>query len=236
MKRSEIDRLGGRLRKGLSTEDLDLLNDYRREFRPAYEKVKAKLLAEFGIEIGGRPAKSTPAILDKLQRSSMRLSQMQDIAGCRIVVAGIVEQDQAHAKVDALFDVTVFDRRVRSSFGYRALHLVVREYDHPVEIQIRTSLQHAWAALSEKVADSFGGDLKYGGGPDKIRTSLNELSDTIAEFENDFERKVSEFSDQAGSSEILNHIAADWGKVSSDFKSAIDDKIQMVLTQLERRS
>jgi ppGpp synthetase/RelA/SpoT-type nucleotidyltranferase len=81
-----------------------------------------------------RPAKSTVSIVRKLRRESIRLSQMQDIAGCRLVASSIEEQD---AVVQALprehHDWSVHDRRTRPSYGYRAVHVVARGGGKPVE-------------------------------------------------------------------------------------------------------
>jgi ppGpp synthetase/RelA/SpoT-type nucleotidyltranferase len=181
--KSDLDRLGDRLRGGISPEDLTFLDTYRRGFRNAYDSVVDRVRAELGLEASGRPAKSTPAIVDKLCRSSMRLTQMQDIAGCRVVVPDIPAQDWVIARLDQMFDATVIDRRVKPSNGYRAVHVVVREVGLPVEVQVRTDLQHVWAESSEKLADAFGSQLKYGGGPKEIRELLDDFSKMIGDFE-----------------------------------------------------
>jgi ppGpp synthetase/RelA/SpoT-type nucleotidyltranferase len=82
-----------------------------------------------------------------------------------------------------MFDATVIDRRVKPSNGYRAVHVVVREVGLPVEVQVRTDLQHVWAESSEKLADAFGSQLKYGGGPKEIRELLDDFSKMIGDFE-----------------------------------------------------
>jgi ppGpp synthetase/RelA/SpoT-type nucleotidyltranferase len=183
MNKSDLDRLGARLRGGISPEDLTFLDTYRRGFRNAYDSVVDRVRAELGLEASGRPAKSTPAIVDKLCRSSMRLTQMQDIAGCRVVVPDIPAQDRVIARLDQMFDATVIDRRVKPSNGYRAVHVVVHEVGLPVEVQVRTDLQHVWAESSEKLADAFGSQLKYGGGPKEIRELLDVYSNMIGDFE-----------------------------------------------------
>src|SRR6266704_1936073 len=80
-----------------------------------------------------------PSLLPLYQRSyaekTIRLTQIQDIAGCRIVTPDII------------------DRRDTPSHGYRAVHVIVRHSGKLVEIQVRTALQHLWAELSEKLAD-----------------------------------------------------------------------------------
>ena len=88
-----IDQLGERLRQAITVEDLRLLDQYRREFGADYAVVVASVRDALALDTSGRPAKSTTAIVEKLKRGSMRLSQMQDIAGCRIIVDDILVQD-----------------------------------------------------------------------------------------------------------------------------------------------
>jgi putative GTP pyrophosphokinase len=86
MSKTQIDRLGDRLKKGNITEDdLRLLDQYRRSFTEAYEFVVGAIRKELSLEPTGRPAKSTTSIADKLRRESIRLTQIQDIAGCRLI-------------------------------------------------------------------------------------------------------------------------------------------------------
>lgn len=109
---------------------------------------------------------------------------MQDIAGCRVVVADISEQDRTVEKLTQTFaSVTVVDRRLKPSHGYRAVHLIVRDHRRPVEIQVRTYLQHAWAELCEKFADLIDPAIKYGGGPGALRKLLDMAMMQIVEIE-----------------------------------------------------
>jgi ppGpp synthetase/RelA/SpoT-type nucleotidyltranferase len=183
MNNSELDRLGERLRGEVTAQDLTALDAYRRGFRLSYDAVVDRVRTELGIEVSGRPAKSTTAIVDKLRRGSMRLTQMQDIAGCRVVVSDIAAQSRLIGALERMFEVTIVDRRARPSYGYRAVHVVAKSNGLPVEVQVRTDLQHVWAELSEKLADTFGITLKYGGGPVLIRKTLDDYSDLIADFE-----------------------------------------------------
>ena len=178
-----VDQLGERLRRLLTVDDLRLLDQYRREFGPDYAAVVASVREALQLEASGRPAKSTAAIVDKLNRGSMRLSQMQDIAGCRVVVADTPAQDAAIRQLASVFHSTTIDCRERPSHGYRAVHVIVRPVRRPVEVQIRTVLQHLWAEFSEKAADTFGMDVKYGGGHKVIRDALDGASDLVARFE-----------------------------------------------------
>ena len=178
-----VDQLGERLRVTLTVEDLRLLDRYRREFGPDYATVVASARDALGLEVSGRPAKSTTAIVEKLNRGSMRLSQMQDIAGCRVVVADTLQQDTVVDQLATLFPSTTMDRRQKPSHGYRAVHVVVRPRKRPVEIQVRTVLQHLWAEFSEKAADAFGIEVKYGGGNKTFRNALDNASVIVARYE-----------------------------------------------------
>jgi ppGpp synthetase/RelA/SpoT-type nucleotidyltranferase len=183
--KSQIDRLGDRLKKGSITEaDLRLLDLYRRSFTPAYEIVVATIRQDLALEPTGRPAKSTTSISDKLRRESIRLTQIQDIAGCRLTVANIAEQDSVVQSLANLFEKTlVVDRRERPSHGYRAVHVVVNSLDKMIEIQVRTSLQHLWAELSEKFSDIVDPTIKYGAGDEDARELLTVASDVIIKME-----------------------------------------------------
>jgi putative GTP pyrophosphokinase len=113
----------------------------------------------------------------------MRLSQMQDVAGCRIVVKDTLAQDDLVSQLARLVPTVTIDRRERPSYGYRAVHVIAKLSQHPVEIQVRTLLQHLWAELSEKYSDRFGVDTKYGGGDKAIRSALDAASNLVARFE-----------------------------------------------------
>jgi ppGpp synthetase/RelA/SpoT-type nucleotidyltranferase len=109
---------------------------------------------------------------------------MQDIAGCRIIVSDVVAQDEVMGRVAQAFEeASVVDRRKSPSHGYRAVHAIVRQGAIPVEIQIRTELQHKWAQLSEKLSDVIDPSIKYGGGSDLLRSQLARLSENVGKVE-----------------------------------------------------
>ena len=181
--KTQIDKLGERLKGGHHTEsDLRLLDDYRRSFGDAYEFV-FRTIREGGEFPRGRWAKTRDSIVNKLCRESLRLSQMQDIAGCRVVVVNIVQQDQFVASLRTFFPgATVIDRREKPSYGYRAVHIIAEVSGKPVEIQVRTELQQKWAEISEKLSD-VDSAIKYGGGPDELRKLLASASQMVAAYE-----------------------------------------------------
>lgn len=182
--KSEIDRLGDRLRAGETEPDLRMLDEYRQSFANAYANVTETTRKLSQLEVTGRPAKSTTAIVEKLRRESIRLSQMQDIAGCRVLVKDLKSQNALVKHLEAAFvDVVIVDRRAQPSHGYRAVHLVVTSELRTVEIQVRTTLQHFWALLSEKVADKLGNAIKYGRGDPAVQQQLEGLSASVANGE-----------------------------------------------------
>ncbi len=183
--KTQIDRLGDRLKRGPHAEDdLNMLDEYRRSFGEAYERVVQTISRQLRFSTTGRPAKSTVSIVEKPRRESIRLSQMQDIAGCRITVKNIAVQERAVASLSTAFPEShVIDRRDNPSLGYRAVHVIPKIDGKPIEIQIRTELQHLWAEFSEKSSDRFGSMIKYGGGPEAARQTLVTAAAAIAACE-----------------------------------------------------
>jgi putative GTP pyrophosphokinase len=183
--KTQIDRLGDRLKKGeISDADLRLLDEYRRSFADAFEIVIGKIRNELSLELTERVEKSTPSIVEKLKRESIRLSQIQDIAGCRLIVPDVVTQERVVQSLEKHFERTaIIDRRQKPSHGYRAVHVIVGCLDKAIEVQVRTSLQHLWAEISEKFSDVIDSSIKYGGGNEDVRKYLTESYLYIAQAE-----------------------------------------------------
>jgi hypothetical protein len=118
--------------------------------------------------------KRLDAIHLKLRRPEnhpMKLSTMQDIAGCRAVVENLTEARQLAALYPKISRDYVSTPKAD---GYRSLHIVERyeprnKEDEPyrgckIEIQIRSRLQHGWAAALETIDFVKEEKLKLGGG------------------------------------------------------------------------
>ncbi len=183
--KSQIDRLGERLRcETISDDDLREMDRYRRSFNEAYDIVISAIQAKLTLLPTGRK-KTNSSIIAKLKRlPTIGLTQMQDIVGCRMIVSNVLEQDDIVEKLCAIFPQSqVKDRRVRPSFGYRAVHVIAKVAGRPVEIQIRTEWQHLWAALSENLSDIIDPQIKYGGGPDELCERLKTFSSVIQQIE-----------------------------------------------------
>ncbi len=229
LSKTQVDRLGDRLRKGHITEaDLRLLDQYRRSFTESYEVVVDAIRKELGLAPTGRPAKSTTSISDKLRRESIRLSQIQDIAGCRLIVPDIAAQDSVVKSLTNLFEqTTVSDRREKPSHGYRAVHVIVNSGNKLIEVQIRTSLQQLWAELSEKWSDVLDPAIKYGGGEEFFQKALARFSAVVAKqeaLEAQSPNKTADFQEYLGSlREDIVDLLRDTIQRAEDYKGAGDD-------------
>lgn len=128
-------------------------------------------LEELGYEGPTPRVKTTGTLVDKLRRERpMRLSQVQDVAGARVIVAGRFEQDDAVSAIREHFEsqgceCKDSDRIANPSHGYRAFHLIVTIDQVNVEIQVRTELQDTWAQIIEELADTWGRGIRYGSEP-----------------------------------------------------------------------
>ena len=147
------------------------------------QQAVVQTLRSLGLEPSGR-IKTTISIVEKLKRESTRLSRLQDVAGCRIVVNYIAQQDRVAALVSDRFPKTTsIDRRQKHSHGYRAVHIVVDIDGRLVEIQIRTELQHLWVIWSETLAAALDQSIKYGGGSVEIQQLLILESEIVGLLE-----------------------------------------------------
>src|SRR5713101_7815444 len=123
-----LDRLGARLSKiGATTEDLKALDDYRRTFAPAYQYTVALLeqwVSDWNdheypetvslLAWAGRFPKSSSSVIGKLQRQTVRLSQIQDMAGVRVITPSRFEQDLLVHSLESRFPSAAKYDRVKS--------------------------------------------------------------------------------------------------------------------------
>ena len=64
--------------------------------------------------------------------------------------------------------------------GYRALHRIVRRKGYPIEVQLRTVRQDAWANELEQVGRQLGLRLKFGEGPAEIKDYYVAIGEALA--------------------------------------------------------
>lgn len=185
LSRSQVDKIGEQLRRGdVDASALTKLSEYQTEFNDAYSYVERLLTTKMYLTITGRPAKSTLSIIEKLRRIKSRLSQIQDISGCRAIVPSLEDQEEVIRKATEWFPyVVVDDKRIESTHGYRAVHLLVTHRGKCVEVQVRTRIQHFWATISEKLSDTYGQEIKYGSGNPAVLGHLMKLSEVTRKFD-----------------------------------------------------
>ena len=133
----------------------------------------------------------------KLSRQpSMKLSQMQDIGGCRAVMNNV----EAVRKLDNFYRSGSEMKHILASrddyittpkpTGYRGIHRVYRYNsdkrvgekwnDLKIEMQLRSQYQHAWATAVETVGTFLGQALKSSTGPDEWLRFFALMSSVIA--------------------------------------------------------
>ncbi|KAA1380563.1 nucleotidyltransferase family protein [Aeromicrobium fastidiosum] len=227
--RSALDQLGHRLAIGEEDDPRDL--ELLRSVLAAYDDVLAQTEERIrsvldGFTSSGGPAlglttrvKTTGTIREKLQREhGMGLKGMQDVAGVRVTGAlSRRQQNELAAAIqqefsDAAKAPRLSDRRVHPSAGYRALHVIVFPRHLPVEVQIRTVEQDAWAQLIEKLGDVWGRGIRYGEQPTNTEQealrdmSRGDLLEILMRFSDGIEDlSVSEFEDEELADRLADH-------------------------------
>jgi hypothetical protein len=99
-----------------------------------------------------------------LRRRAQIIDQMQDIGGCRAIVANATDVSklfESYSESDIKHTLHQCDNYIDTpkDSGYRGVHLVYRYYSDKkqdyntlkIEMQLRSQLQHAWATAVETV-------------------------------------------------------------------------------------
>lgn len=134
---------------------------------------------------GERP-KQLHSIIAKLQRETIRLSQMEDIGGVRVVLPSLSSVDRTAQLITERFEVKGDDNYVvtpKPDTGYRARHIIVLEDELRIEIQLRTQLQNLWADMVERYTVLGIADLKHGQGSKEVLEFFFELSELLSSLE-----------------------------------------------------
>ncbi len=120
-------------------------------------------------------------IIDKLERfPTMKLSRMQDLGGCRVIVPTnddvyFVIEKLRHSRIRHIeHNYKDYIQTPNPNTGYRGYHIIYRynsdkksDYNGlQVEVQIRTKLQHLWATAVETVGLFTDNGLKFNRGSD----------------------------------------------------------------------
>lgn len=200
--KSTIDRAGSALARAQYRTDEeyieleDVFDEYRKSHLQPLSETTLELqrwLTEYGgsYYIAQR-LKRKPQIVRKLKRLSVRLSQLQDIGGARIIVPQNSDVDKLLKYLEERVEqdpnlelkrITDYREKGRDTTGYRALHLLVTREQMALEIQVRSRVQHYWSESIERTSVIYGHHLKEGDGDPKILRYFSELSDAFYELE-----------------------------------------------------
>lgn len=132
--------------------------------------------------------KRFPTILNKLVREpTMQLATMQDIGGCRAVLASVNEIRGVEKRLMTNRPMLRYSDYITTprSSGYRGVHVVVQYTDvdgadRAIEVQLRTAVMHEWAITVERLSGRLDVDLKSGLGPEEVLKLLSAISDAMA--------------------------------------------------------
>jgi ppGpp synthetase/RelA/SpoT-type nucleotidyltranferase len=182
--RGRIDRAGDVLISDASTEAekeeaLEILDNWRAiHSYPMHvfkQRLKSKSKLVDSNSLTAQRLKRVPSIINKLKRkynghsATMKLSQMQDIGGCRAVLSNVGLARKLHK--DYYIKGDIKHKRIGEKDyikapkkdGYRSIHVIYKFNSDKgkkiyngllVEIQIRSKLQHLWATAIE-IVDFF---------------------------------------------------------------------------------
>jgi hypothetical protein len=134
------------------------------------------------IEVAQRLKRQTTIISKLAREPKMQVTQMHDIGGARALLPSLAHVYAVSRRLRKTWTIV----RVRDYIsnpkpsGYQALHLIVRRSGYPVEVQLRTVLQDAWANQVEEDGRQIGVGLKFGAGAAEIHTYYLAVSNAFA--------------------------------------------------------
>jgi ppGpp synthetase/RelA/SpoT-type nucleotidyltranferase len=162
-------------------EALNIINNWRASHNfplNTFQTRLRKLSKDIDTDsIVAQRIKRLASISHKLDRfQDMKVTQIQDIGGCRTILSTIDHVDQLvdiylhKGSRGVKHDLSKKDDYILNpkDSGYRGVHLIYKYQsdksklyaDLKIEIQIRTFLQHAWATAVETVSTFFKQALK----------------------------------------------------------------------------
>ena len=200
--KTKIDKAGKILAGHVVVSDDDFIEyeEYFDEYRKQHLSPLTETTLEFqtwlnnygkGYYLAQR-LKRKPQIIRKLDRLHVRLTQLQDIGGLRIIVDTNMDVDELYhfienkikeSKVLSIHKVTDYRAKGRDDTGYRALHLILNVHEYKIELQIRSKIQHYWAEGIERTSVIYGYRLKESEGSFSVLSYFKNLSDVFSEIE-----------------------------------------------------
>lgn len=217
--RARVDRAGLAAAQGhASNEDIEVIENWRASHAHllnTFKQILYNRARKFDFSLVVQRLKRRPTIIDKLGRDPnmrVRLSQMQDIAGCRVILKNM--EDLYEFK--QLMDEAKFDHEIRDvkdyiehpkPDGYRGVHQIFGYQVEPrkghasenqpwngmrIEVQYRTITQHTWATAVETAGLLTADNPKFKQGNQLVTDFFSVCSEMIARK---FEKSNSCFPD-----------------------------------------
>jgi len=195
-------------------ESLDLhcqmIMDEYREALPQLEQMKRDVLTTLqeslersGIVVTAVEAriKTEESLAGKLALKGAKyatLSDITDVLGVRVITFYTDDVDRIASMAEQLFEIdwnnSVDKRRLHQldSFGYNSLHYICRlpGYDLRFELQLRTTLQHAWASINHDTGYKSGVEI-----PREYLRRMNRLAGMLEMADDEFSRIRAEITD-----------------------------------------
>jgi hypothetical protein len=183
---NQIDRAGKViLDPSRALEGIEVLNSWRVSHRYPLNALHMTLRNRSkridANAVTAQRLKRLDSVVRKLHRQqTLQMSQMQDIGGCRAVLSTMNRVNmlrfmyETHPLRHRLARTRDYINYPKED-GYRSVHLIYRFVGKAtsspwnrlwIEIQLRTSMQHAWATAVETIDAFTSENLKFGAGSD----------------------------------------------------------------------
>ncbi len=187
-----------------------LILDEYREALPELERMREQVLTTLrdaldrsGLVVTAVESriKTEESLAGKLALKGAKyatLSDITDILGARVVTFYTDDVDRIASMAEQLFEIdwenSVDKRRLHQldSFGYNSLHYICRVpgFDFRFELQLRTTLQHAWAAINHDTGYKTGVEI-----PREYMRRMNRLAGLLEMADDEFSRIRTEITD-----------------------------------------
>ena len=193
--------------EGLDLHSQLILEEYRERL-PQMEQLKEEVLRMLreavdrnGLVVTAIEArvKTEESLAGKLALKGQKyacLDDITDIIGARIITFYTDDVDRIAAMAEQLFDIdwtnSVDKRKLHQldSFGYNSLHYICRLNGVNFELQLRTTLQHAWAAINHDTGYKSGVEI-----PREYMRQMNRLAGMLELADDEFSRIRTEIND-----------------------------------------
>ena len=196
----------------ISASDLhqQMILEAYREALPVLEQLKTDVLVTLhealddsrlfltAIEARVKKEKSLAGKLVLKGTKYASLTDITDLVGARVITSYTDDVDRIASIAERLFEIdwenSVDKRRLHQldSFGYNSLHYICRlpGYDFRFELQLRTTLQHAWAVINHD--NGYKSDIEI---PQEYLRRMNRLAGMLEMADDEFSRIRTELTD-----------------------------------------